>query len=717
MVILIAEKPSVGRELARIVGATESHDGYISGGTISGKPCCVTWAVGHLVEIHAETPQQWNKSSLPVLPSRFELHPVKERKKQLEIIRTLLKSCEMVINCGDAGREGELIQRYILEWCKYNGPLKRLWISSLTDDAIRHGLHNLRPGSEFDSLYQAGKARNEADWLVGMNATMALTSTVRENQPFSRGVLSLGRVQTPALAMVCSRYIEHRDFVPEDFWRIRIKTSCKGTAFEVMSEKKYKNRNEAESDRRLAAVSLLDVVSAETERKSVMPPLLHDLTSLQKTANTRYSMSAEETLQAAQALYEKKLITYPRTGSKYITEDLLDTIPERIKTLVCNPMLGAYAEELLKTKPSKRCVNAGKVTDHHALLIEKTNLTGVNETEKKIYLLVAERMLEAFSNPCVEDIMTVRLTAAGIPFRASGTTIIEYGWKKIRGDQEKQSQEEADDKNQILPQIKAKDKLEIHKTELVQGTTKPKPLHTESTLLAAMESAGKNLENDQLKEAMKECGLGTPATRASIIETLKRRGYMRLEGKKLIPSESGLAVWKLTHDMLISNVEMTGQWEKKLQDIVDGKMTEFLFSSEIRKYANDVTQQIFETSVPNGITSNCNSEDSAICPLCDGKIIIKDDYAKCTNKTCGLYMNRTVFSKKLSTKTIRKLLEVKITGIVKGLKGKSGKEFEARLKLKLTEKDGKKYANAEPVFESKDTGMKNGFASTSKTRK
>lgn len=717
MTVLIAEKPSVGRELAKAVNAKENRNGYITGGTLNGDTCCVTWAIGHLVEISAQTPSEWSRLTVPVIPERFTLDAIKERKIQLETIKRLVSGCDLVVNCGDAGREGELIQRYILQWCGYKGPVMRLWISSLTDEAIAKGLKNLRPGHQYDPLFHAGRARNEADWLVGMNATMALTASAREKGSISKGVLSLGRVQTPTLAMVCSRYAENKNFVPEDFWRIRLHTSAHGVKFEVLSETKFKDQGKAESGKRRAEVGLLEVIKTENERRNIAPPLLHDLTSLQKAANSRYNMSADTTLKAAQNLYEKKLLTYPRTGSKYISEDVFRTIGRRLRRLESDPRLGERAIELAQSGLNRRCVNDSKVTDHHALLIEDTPLNGMNDDERNIYILVAERMLEAFSQPAIEDVMKVTCKAADMLFTASGTTVISPGWKQIRKqDQAKEKQaDESEDKNQMLPNLKEGNKLEIHKAETVRGTTRPKPLHTEASLLAAMESAGKDLEDKDLKEAMKESGLGTPATRAGIIETLKRRKYIELHDKHLVPTATGNAVWKMTSGMLISDVSMTGQWEQKLEDIASFRYTETEFGQEIRRYARLVTEQIFGSEMP--VPQQTDEQTTATCPSCGGKVLIKDSFAKCQTKECGLFMNRTVCGKRIGTKTVVKLLEGKTTGIVKGLKGKTGKEFEARLKLEINEKEGRLFGNIRLVFDSPDTRKAKRYGTSSKSKK
>lgn len=700
MKLLIAEKPSVAQELARAVGAYQRNEGYIAGGSLHGEPCRVTWAVGHMVEMTcADTPARWSREALPLIPETFVLNPVKGREKQLGVIRTLLRDTDTVVNCGDAGREGELIQRQILSWCGWRGPVQRLWISSLTDEAVRQGLRNLHRGKDYDPLYHAGKARSEADWLVGINATMALTVAAREKNPSARGVLSLGRVQTPTLAMVCRRYIENRDFVPQDYWTVTLDTASRGTAFTVTSRRKFDSERQAKEVRDAAAASDITVIESVTRRRELNPPLPHDLTSLQKAANSRYGLTAQQTLTIAQHLYEKKLLTYPRTGSRYITEDVLATVHERMRALQDHPELGQYARSMQAKGLNMHCVDASKVTDHHALLIEKTPAEGLTEDERRIYDLVAARMLEAFSARCVQDVTTALFRCAGETFKATGTLTLSAGWKAVLKEPEKETGENDDEEpDQTLPQLSEGDILPVVKAQTKAGRTRPKPLHTEATLLSAMETAGREVEDDALREAMKDCGLGTPATRAAIIETIKSRGYVRMQGKKITPTEEGMAVWGLVKDMEIANPEMTGQWEKALGEIAAGRLRTDRFDARIREYTAQVTAQMLGSDA-----AGIGGEGRTVvkCPECGAEIRIWKTNAKCTNPDCGLWMSREAFGRNLSESAMADILTKGRSGVIRGLKSREGRTFDARLTLSVTVKDGRRYGNLRPEFVNK----------------
>ena len=496
MIVLIAEKPTVGMELARITGCRDRHDGYVDGGRLHGQPCIVTWASGHLVSQTLDEKTRalaWKKENLPLIPERFILEPYKGKdgkrgpasEKQLKVITSLFAKASVIINCGDAGREGEVIQRWIDEYvCERDARCgkaehKRLWISSLTDEAIRNGLADLRPASEFDNLYRAGRARAEADWLVGVNATEALS--LRANLKDANGrllVLSIGRVQTPTLALVCSRYLEHKAFVPTPFWTVRLHTESRGVQFHVNSERKFTNFGEAESLSKRAGISLLQVTEAEHQTRIIKTPLLHDQTSIQQEASKRYDYSPEETLGAVQELYEKKLVTYPRTGSPFIPRDVLRTIPQRIATLAAlakDPAIRAAAlrmSVLDAGQLGKRSVNDGKVTDHHGLLVEKTAPPELTGRELNVYNLIAERMLEAFAEPCETDVLSCRFTCAGETFLASSTRIVKPGWKAVRGAAadvpEKPASDGGDDRpeEQQLPELKAGDMLNVAQAAL-----------------------------------------------------------------------------------------------------------------------------------------------------------------------------------------------------------------------------------------------------------
>ena len=730
MITIIAEKPSVGMDYARITGCREKKDGYMEGGRLQGEPCRVTWTFGHLLQLAEDDTTlglHWKAENLPVMPKPFKISPRlgKDRKpdpgylKQLKVIEKLFAETDVIINGGDAGREGEVIQRWVYDYlCEKNPrcrkPIKRLWISSMTDEAIRERLHNLLPGDEFIPLYDAGRARAEADWLVGINATEALTLAVKRANPSEKRVFSLGRVQTPVLALVCSRYIENKNFKPVPFWTVKLSTESKGLAFSVVSDKRFDSYGAAEAVSKRAAVGLLTVTEAEHKPKTVEPPLLHDQTSIQQEASKRYDMSPDETLAVVQKLYEMKLVTYPRTGSRFIPKDVLNTIPQRLKNLAANAQDPAIRQaatimsNLSSSQLGRRSVNDGKVTDHHALLVEKTAPPELSGKELKIYNLIAERMLEAFAAPCQCDVFSVKFTCADESFSASATKIVKPGWKAVRGEAAA-DEENKDEAPAKLPELAVGDKLTVKKAETVQGQTKPKPIYTYDSLLEAMKTAGKDSDDDDIKAAMKNIGIGTAATRASILKILLDvRKYIKKEGKKVIPTETGLEVYNLVKDMAIADVGMTGRWEIALSMIADSKMNAGDFDEKIRYFTQQITKQILGSTVGDGFAKAAQAENIT-CPLCGGIVKVWDTYAKCSNRDCGLSMNRTVLGKKLSDKTIKNLMEAGKTGLVKGFTSKSGKSFDARLKRNIIEKEGKKYVNAELVFDDKKPTTKKPF--------
>lgn len=732
MKVLIAEKPSVGMELARITGCTVRRDGYMEGGQLGGEPCRVTWAVGHLVGItdsEDSASRHWIEDSLPVLPETFGLAPrQKDGKddpgyvKQLRIIERLFASCDTIVNCGDAGREGELIQRYIFEYVsgrdpRCRKPVLRLWISSLTDEAIRKGLASLRPSSEFDALYRAGKSRDESDWLVGINATEALTLAARRNAPSDKRVYSLGRVQTPTMAMVCSRYLEHKGFHPETFFTVRLGTEKDGIRFHADSVERFKDKDEAEAVS--ASASTLMVVSSEKKPRTIKPPLLHDLTSLQQEASRRYGMDPDESLAVLQRLYEAKLVTYPRTGSRFIPDDVLATVPSRIRTIATvmeDTRLRAAAIGLSSVPAgelNRRSVNPGKVTDHHALLIETTRPSSLDGKEAKIYALVAARMLVAFSGSCECESVSIRLRCGGHLFGAAATRVLVPGWKAVLGETLQEKGKGGDDDEVemegILPELSDGETLPVKDAETRQGQTKPKPLYTMDSLLEAMKTAGRDSCDDEVKAALHEIGIGTPATRAAIIKTLvDTRRYIRKDGKCLVPTETGLEIYSLVKDMPLADVALTGRWEAALSQIAEGKGDPDRFDASIRSFTKDVTKQLLSIS-PGVALSASPSDEGIACPLCGGRFKLWRENGRCTNPSCGLYLSRKVYGKTLGEKTVRTLLGVGRTGIIKGLVSpRSGKTFDARLQLTILEKDGRKYANCTPVFDDRKPSIRKG---------
>ena len=564
-------------------------------------------------------------------------------------------------------REGELIFRYIFHYLNCRKPFVRLWISSLTDKAIREGLDNLQPGERYDNLYLSAKSRSEADWLIGINATQALSVAA------GQGVFSLGRVQTPTLVMICGRYLENRNFVPAKFWQLKAATASGGINFTAQSTAKWEQQPEAIAAlQRVKDAGQLVVKSVERKEACQEPPLLYDLTTLQKEANTKLNFSADKTLSIAQSLYEKKVMSYPRTGSRYIPEDVFDEMPERVALLGQYPRFAGYAAGLDGTPLNRRSVNDGKVTDHHALIITE-NLPGeLSKDERAVYELVAGRMLEAFSGKCVKDVTTALLSGGDTDFTVKGSVMKEAGWRAVFGEPETGGDEEA----ASLPPLQEGEYLPLSGVDLLEKQTKPKPLHTESSLLAAMENAGRELEDAELKASLKDVGIGTPATRAAIIETLFARQYIVREKKNLVPTDKGLAVYGIVRDKKIADVEMTGMWETALAKIEAGSMDADTFRKGIEVYATQITAELLSVQLSVATGETCP------CPKCgSGRILFYPKVAKCSNVDCTLTIFRNKCDKQLSDKQIVELVTKRKTGLIKGFKGKNGKAFDASLVL------------------------------------
>ena len=675
MIALIAEKPSVAKDIARIIGATQRNDGYLS-----GNGYMVTWAFGHLIQLampEAYGVANFRRESLPIIPADFQLIPrqVKTEKgykadpgvlKQLKVIKEVLDQCDRIIVATDAGREGELIFRYIFHYLSCHKPFVRLWISSLTDRAIREGMENLQPGERYDNLYLAAKSRSEADWLIGINATQALSVAA------GQGVFSLGRVQTPTLMMICDRYLENKNFVPTKFWQLKASTASGEIGFTAQSTARWEQQPEAIAAlQRAKDAGQLVVKSVERKETAQEPPLLYDLTTLQKEANTKLNFSADKTLSIAQSLYEKKVMSYPRTGSRYISEDVFEEMPERIALLERYPRFAGYAAGLNGTTLNRRSVNDGKVTDHHALIVTE-NLPGeLSKDERAVYELVAGRMLEAFSGKCVKDVTTALLSAGDTGFTVKGAVMKTAGWRAVFSEQDTEDEDAA-----TLPPLQEGQTLPFSGVDLLEKQTKPKPLHTESSLLAAMENAGKELEDAELKASLKDAGIGTPATRAAIIETLFARQYIVREKKNLVPTDKGLAVYRIVKDKKIADVEMTGMWETALAKIEAGSMDADTFRKGIEVYATQITAELLSVQLSVATGETCP------CPKCgSGRILFYPKVAKCSNVDCTLTIFRSKCDKQLTDKQIVELVMKRKTGLIKGFKGKNGKAFDASLVL------------------------------------
>lgn len=669
---IIAEKPSVARDIARIVGANSKQDGYLE-----GNGYIVTWAMGHLITLampEAYGYAAYKAEDLPIRPNPFQfvVRQVRRDKeyisdpaalKQLKVIRSCFDKAGRIIVATDAGREGELIFRYIYQYLGCRKPFERLWISSLTDKAIREGMANLKPRSHYDNLYYSAKARSEADWLVGINASRALSIA-------RRGGYSLGRVQTPTLAMVCRRYIENRDFSSVPYWKLSVLMEKEGVSLKAIGVIDYES--EASAQTALAALrsqSRLTIESVTRKVGHTSPPLLYDLTALQKEANRCHGFSADKTLSIAQSLYEKKITTYPRTGSRYISEDVFEEVPvllRKIGKTLSNPL-------------NRHSVDNDKVTDHHAIIPTGETPQGLSADEVTVYQMVVTRFSEAFSPDSEEERVQVQFTDDTNIFTWKACRQISLGWKAVQKELATEVEKKEDGDEQILsslPSLTEEEVLPLVSAEITAHKTKPKPLYTEATLLSAMENAGKEVEDAESKKAMAECGIGTPATRANIIETLILRDYIRRDKKAIIPTEKGLAVYEIVKDKKISNAEMTGSWELALAAIEAGKMPSEKFAQGINSYVGTICEELLSLS------SEQKSYPVYRCPKCGQQSVgIYAKVAKCRNKDCNFHIFREVCGTLLSEDNIRDLLTTGRTPILNGLTSKAGKKFNARLIL------------------------------------
>lgn len=666
MKTIIAEKPSVAKEIAHIVGAGKREEGYMQ-----GNGYYVTWAFGHLVQpAMPETygMKGFHAENLPVIPDPFVLVPRQVKTEngykpdagvlaQIKIIGKLFDSSERIIVATDAGREGELIFRYLYEYLGCKKPFDRLWISSLTDSAIREGLANLRNGKEYDNLYHAAKARSEADWLVGINGTQALTIAA------GRGTYSVGRVQTPTLGMVCERYWEHKRFESKPFWQVHfgVVDADSGNILKFTSANRWTDKATAtDIYNKVKDTGSAIITKVTTKRKVEKAPLLYDLTTLQKEANSQHGFTAEHTLSIAQKLYEAKFITYPRTSSRYISDDVFATLPKLFKNLENHSEYGEKVKLLPCSEDySKNSVNAAKVTDHHALLITENAAIGLFKDEKIVYDMILCRMIEAFSADCIKDITSVSAQVDHeIEFGISGSIIRQTGWRALSLKEKNSKKDKNADttdnevKEQVIPNWQEGQHITFSGCTITEGKTKPKPLHTESTLLAAMETAGKEIVDDTMRQAMKDSGIGTPATRAAIIETLLKREYMVRQQKKLVPTEKGLALHSVVKNMAIANVEMTGKWEAELAKIERGEASADGFTHSIEGYTREITAELL------GCDRLFSHKDSGCqCPKCKhGTMQFFGKVVRCSNKECGMPVFKQVAGKLLTDADITDLL-------------------------------------------------------------
>lgn len=622
MIVCVAEKPSVGRDIARVLGATTQHDGYLE-----GNGYCVTWTFGHLCALldpneYNEQWKSWNLSSLPMIPQRFGIKVTADKgvQKQFGIIKGLIAQADEVINCGDAGQEGELIQRWVYQKAGCRVPVKRLWISSLTEDAIREGFHQLKDQQEYQRLYEAGLMRAIGDWLLGMNATRAYTLRFAQGTGRDRQVLSIGRVQTPTLALIVKRQHEIEHFVPRTYWEL--KTLYRDTLFAAQLKAEEDDYAITTLEQGQALVDSikdkpLNITSVEKKKGTEFAPRLFDLTSLQVECNKLYSFSADETLRLIQSLYEKHVTTYPRVDTTYLSEDIYPKVPATLAGIKdfypqITPLLplkadgGKGAQSLPK---SKKVFDNKKVTDHHAIIPTGQRPDNLSEQERKVYDLVALRFIAAFYPDCEVANTTVLAKAGDIDFKVTGRQIVKTGWREVFA-KAKVEDEDTNDEQKTLPAF-VKGESGPHTPQLKEKTTTPPKYYTEATLLRAMETAGKTVDDEELRDAMKENGIGRPSTRAAIIEKLFQRKYIVREKKNIRATELGINLIHTIISPLLKSAELTGRWEKKLREIERGDYTAQQFLDELKQMTTEVVREV-------------KADKSGMrCPVCGRGIVIR----------------------------------------------------------------------------------------------
>lgn len=597
MKVCIAEKPSVAREIAEVLGATEKKNGYIEGNGYQ-----VTWTFGHLCtlkEPHDYTPdwKRWSLSSLPMVPPRFGIKLISNPtyEQQFKIIEGLMQKAEMIINCGDAGQEGELIQRWVMQKAGAKCPVYRLWISSLTEEAIREGFQKLKEQAEFNRLYEAGLSRAIGDWLLGMNATRLYTLRYGQNKQ----VLSIGRVQTPTLALIVNRQEEIENFKPEPYWEL--KTVYRDVTFSA-TKGKFTQKEEGEKFLETVRTSDFTVTDVSTKKGKEYAPRLFDLTSLQVECNKKYAFTADDTLKLIQSLYEKKVTTYPRVDTTFLSDDIYPKVPNTLNGLVDYSELVAPLKGI-KLPKSKRVFDNSKVTDHHAIIPTGVPARNLSDNERKVYDLVARRFIAAFYPDCEISTTTVLGKVEKVEFKVTGKQILKPGWRVVFGADQKDPDADPNqqDEEKVLPDFVIGESGPHQPLLKETWTTPPKP-YTEATLLRAMETAGKLVDNDELRDALKENGIGRPSTRAAIIETLFKRNYIRKERKSLFPTATGTELIHVIQEELLKSAELTGLWEKKLRQIEKGSYEARTFLEELKQMVNQIVINVLSDQSGRSIT-------------------------------------------------------------------------------------------------------------------
>jgi len=676
MKVCIAEKPSVAKEIAQIVGAKSRCNGYFEGNGYQ-----VTWTFGHLCTLkephdYSGKWKWWNINTLPMIPKRFGIKLIDDEgiKRQFEIIKELVDKADEVINCGDAGQEGEVIQRWVLHKAEYKKKLKRLWISSLTEEAIREGFAHLKEGSDYDKLYAAGSARAIGDWLLGINATR-LYSLKYGN---GKGVLSVGRVQTPTLALVVQRQSEIDNFVPQPYWEL--KTVYREVTFQVKSGR-FEKKEEAETQ--LAAIKDFPFVVTDitTKNGKELPPKLFDLTALQVECNRKFSYSADQTLKIIQSLYEKKLTTYPRVDTTFLSTDIYKKVPQILKGL---KPYEKFVTSIIgqKIKKSKKVFDDSKITDHHAIIPTGQFHLNMTPEEKRVFDLVTRRFIAVFYPDCEVANTTVLGEVNKVKFKATGKQILEPGWRVLY-EREKNTGDE-----NVLPEF-VKGELGEHQPDLAEKMTQPPKYYSEATLLRAMETSGKLVDDDELRDLMKENGIGRPSTRANIIETLFRRRYIKRDKKRIVATQTGIELIGSIENDLLKSAELTGMWEKKMRDIERGTYNIEAFMGEMREMVAEVVTQVKrsprkqitiiaeeEKKKPKKqISKKKTGNSELVCPKCsEGKMIKGKSAWGCDHfkQGCKFIVPFTFLGKKITPKQLEILLTRKKTGKLKGFKLENG---------------------------------------------
>lgn len=680
MKVCIAEKPSVAKDIAEILGAKQRNDGYFEGNGYQ-----VTWTFGHLCTLkepqdYNEKWKYWKLEDLPIVPANFGIKLIQNQgvEKQFNTIARLVQNCDEVINCGDAGQEGELIQRWVLLKAKCKVPIKRLWISSLTEEAIKEGFEKLQDSSKYDNLYAAGSARAIGDWMLGINGTRLFTKKFGQG----KSTLSIGRVQTPTLAMIVQRFKEIEAFDISEYWEL--KTTFKDQEF-LCQIARLKSEEKANQGLAYLLDKEFEITSFEQKEGKEGNPRLYDLTSLQVDANKKYGYSADETLKLIQGLYEKKLTTYPRVDTTYLTEDLHPKIPNILKGL---QYYSRFTEVLLKSpiEKSKTVFDDKKVTDHHAIIPTGVVPSGVSHPEQNIYDLVVRRFISVFYPNCIVSNTTVLGKVGDLEFKALGKQILSLGWRELYVSEDQEANK-AKEEEKIMPHFEKGEKGP-HEPVVHRGKTSPPKHFTEATLLRAMEGAGKQIDDEEMRELMKDNGIGRPSTRANIIETLFRRKYVEKKRKNLVATPTGIALIDTIQSELLKSAQLTGDWEKKIRLIEKGEYDLEVFKQELYLMVRGITDDvIFNTTrasdffhVPEQAPKQASkspvprvkkeiSFEEMDCPKCKSTKLMKGKSATgCSNfKECGFKVPFELMGKKLSEAQLKELIEKKKTGWIKGM--------------------------------------------------